>query len=199
MQHMKIHEESIYYKYLNRVDENKRKRRQRLDYREDEHPEIIVEEPEYITNEETGQTSVAPWYVSHWLSHQWVCYLFGDDWNIVCKLLYFGDMETRLINGYPYYREDTIARRIEILKVLAESNFVRNFIPIPHVEDGVVVYTDNDIMNLLDIKKTTLKKYVDEGLLGYSRAEGSDKRFYTKEDVVDFLKRTHKDAFNERF
>ena len=55
------------------------------------------------------------------------------------------------------------------------------------------VYTNRTIMELLDINTTTLKKYRDQGLLGYSRID--DKFFYTAEDVYTFLKNTHYDPF----
>lgn len=55
------------------------------------------------------------------------------------------------------------------------------------------VYTNKTIMDLLDINTTTLKKYRDQGLLGYSRID--DKFFYSAKDVYAFLKNTHYDPF----
>lgn len=58
------------------------------------------------------------------------------------------------------------------------------------------VYTNKTIMELLDINTTTLKKYRDQGLLGYSRVD--DKFFYSAEDVYEFLKNTHYDPFGQK-
>lgn len=55
------------------------------------------------------------------------------------------------------------------------------------------VYTNRTIMELLDINTTTLKKYRDQGLLGYSQVDS--KFFYTAEDVYTFLRNTHSAPF----
>ena len=62
--------------------------------------------------------------------------------------------------------------------------------------NGKEVYTDKDMMALLQIDRKTLKKYRDEGLLSYSHPY--DKYYYSKDDLQSFLlnKRIRYDAFN---
>lgn len=47
------------------------------------------------------------------------------------------------------------------------------------------VYTNKEMMQLLDVDAKTLKKYRDEGLLGFSHPY--DKYYYTHQDLVKFL------------
>ena len=49
-------------------------------------------------------------------------------------------------------------------------------------------------MDLLNIKDKVLKKYRDEGLLGYHRV--GDKYWYTQEDIDNFLKMTEVPAYS---
>lgn len=60
------------------------------------------------------------------------------------------------------------------------------------------VYTNKEMMQLLDVDAKTLKKYRDEGLLGYSHPH--DKYFYTHRDLEDFLmnKKIRCEAFNAK-
>ena len=48
-----------------------------------------------------------------------------------------------------------------------------------------VVYTNKDMMQMLGVDPRTLKKYRDEGLLGYSHPY--DKYYYTQQDLDRFL------------
>ena len=47
------------------------------------------------------------------------------------------------------------------------------------------VYTNKEMMQLLDVDAKTLKKYRDEGLLGFSHPY--DKYYYTHQDLEKFL------------
>ena len=47
------------------------------------------------------------------------------------------------------------------------------------------VYTNKEMMQILDVDAKTLKKYGDEGLLGFSHPH--DKYFYTHRDLENFL------------
>ena len=47
------------------------------------------------------------------------------------------------------------------------------------------VYTNKEMIKLLDVDAKTLKKYRDEGLLGFSHPY--DKYYYTHQDLVKFL------------
>ena len=47
------------------------------------------------------------------------------------------------------------------------------------------VYTNKDMMQLLGVSAKTLKRYRDDGLLGFSHPR--DKFFYTYQDLENFL------------
>lgn len=55
------------------------------------------------------------------------------------------------------------------------------------------VYNNTEIKGLLGIQDKLLKKYRDEGLLGFSLV--GDKYWYTQNDVEKFLANTHQDAY----
>ena len=55
------------------------------------------------------------------------------------------------------------------------------------VLDDNAVLTDRDVMNLLDVKDNTLRKYRDEGYLPYRQAKNGDKRWYFGADIRTFL------------
>lgn len=57
-----------------------------------------------------------------------------------------------------------------------------------------MVFDNKKLKELLGINDKLIKKYRDNGLLGYSRV--GDKYWYTKEDVEKFLLKTHIDDFN---
>lgn len=46
---------------------------------------------------------------------------------------------------------------------------------------------------MLQVKASTLRRYRDEGYLGYSKV--GDKYFYTSEDVDRFLSKSHNEPF----
>lgn len=58
------------------------------------------------------------------------------------------------------------------------------------------VYTNAEMMQLLGVDPKTLKKYRDDGLLGFTHP--GDKYFYTHQDLVNFLmnKTIRYEAFN---
>lgn len=60
---------------------------------------------------------------------------------------------------------------------------------------GPAVYTNNEVKDLLGVGDKLLRKYRDEGYLGFSRI--GDKYFYSEKDIVKFLELTHYDAFLE--
>ena len=55
------------------------------------------------------------------------------------------------------------------------------------------IFSNADILEMLQIKTSTLRKYRDEGYLGYSKV--GDKYFYTVEDVNRFLEKSHNEPF----
>ena len=57
------------------------------------------------------------------------------------------------------------------------------------------IYNNQDIKNLLDIKDKVLKKYRDEGILGFHRV--GDKFWYTQEDIDKFLINCYLPPFKE--
>lgn len=56
-----------------------------------------------------------------------------------------------------------------------------------------ILYTNKSLLALLQINTSTLKKYRDEGLLGFSKV--GDKYYYTSDDVNKFLKNNHFEPF----
>jgi hypothetical protein len=58
-----------------------------------------------------------------------------------------------------------------------------------HDRNGMRIYDNKALMQLLNIKDKYLKKLRDNGYIGYSR-EG-DKYWYTQKDVDEFLKKFH--------
>ena len=55
------------------------------------------------------------------------------------------------------------------------------------------IYDNKKIRELLGINDKLLKKYRDNGLLGYSRV--GDKYWYSEQDLEKFLSKTHIDDF----
>ena len=55
------------------------------------------------------------------------------------------------------------------------------------------LYSNKELMDLLQVKDRYLKKLRDNGYIGYSR-EG-DKYWYTQDDVNKFLRKFHYEAF----
>lgn len=59
--------------------------------------------------------------------------------------------------------------------------------------EGKPVYSNAEIMEILDIGTKTLKQWRDTGMLGYSKIGNT--YLYSKDDVSNFLKATHYEAF----
>ncbi|MBO8483668.1 MAG: helix-turn-helix domain-containing protein [Bacteroidetes bacterium] len=57
------------------------------------------------------------------------------------------------------------------------------------------VYTRNEAMELLGVDSKTLKRYQDEGLIGYSQPIPGGKIFFSRQDIDDFLANSHCEAF----
>ena len=57
------------------------------------------------------------------------------------------------------------------------------------------VLTDDDVMELLSVGATTLRKYRDEGCLSFSQAPIGDKRWYRGSDIIEFLNACHVQAY----
>ena len=55
------------------------------------------------------------------------------------------------------------------------------------------LYTNKMLLELLQINQSTLKRYRDEGYIGFSKV--GDKYFYTSDDVTKFLSTTHCEPF----
>ena len=61
--------------------------------------------------------------------------------------------------------------------------------PPAHPAKRLRIYSNKEVMELLNVKTEYLKKLRDNGYIGYSRH--GDKYWYTQEDVEKFLKRFH--------
>lgn len=56
------------------------------------------------------------------------------------------------------------------------------------------LYTQKEVLGLLGVSPNTLKKYRENGYIGYSRID--DKYYYSKADIDEFLKNTHYPAWH---
>ena len=65
----------------------------------------------------------------------------------------------------------------------------------PYLKYNKPVYTRSEMLELLGVDAKTLKRYMDEGLLGYSEPIPGGKIYFTHEDLTRFLAYTHKEAF----
>ena len=82
------------------------------------------------------------------------------------------------------FKEEIKALRIELEKVNEWLSKGRV---------GKRIFSNADILEMLQIKTSTLRKYRDEGYLGYSKV--GDKYFYTVDDVNRFLEKSHNEPF----
>ena len=57
------------------------------------------------------------------------------------------------------------------------------------------VYTREEMLEMLKVDSKTLKKYMDEGHLGYSEPIPGGGVFFSPEDLKQYLTGTHQDAF----
>ncbi len=177
---------SIWTKFKEIVEKNKEQRKYLGKWNPHEPDEIIYDE--YLGNiiDEHGNR-VFDGYDCNLLSTQWVQDLFGMDFSTIDTLMLARGCELVEVNGNFYYREQDIIHIISVLQVLAKTNFVNNLRPLPQNIKGVVnpVYTNKDLMTMLDLKDNTLRYYREEGYLGYTKCKG--KILYTQEDVDNFL------------
>ena len=187
-------DESIYTKYKSLVEANKERRKARGSWSEDEPEEIIWDTQLDGATDEEGNPVHYPWDMQNLLSIFWVQDLFGDDYMVVHTLLRVHPYDLVMINtehyeNVEYVRESSLVIIIQLLTTLAKSNFVNNLRPLPINVQGVSapVYSSQDIMSILDIKETTLRKLRNDGWLTYRQVEGSDKIWYTQEDLDAFL------------
>ena len=82
------------------------------------------------------------------------------------------------------FKEEIKALRIELEKV-------NEWLSKGRIEKRI--FSNADILEMLQIKTSTLRKYRDEGYLGYSKV--GDKYFYTVDDVNRFLEKSHNEPF----
>lgn len=179
----------LWEKYKSIVEENKRKRKQRGDFKENEPEECIQDEMCRNDTETSGKPINFPRTYTTLLSARWVMDLFGDDWNTVSSLLQVRDCTPMSINGNLYFREQEITNVIVILSILAKSNFVNTLRPVPSAMfiDSPPVYTSQDLMSILDIGDATLRKLRDNGFLTFRKMPNGDKIWYTQDDLNEFL------------
>lgn len=184
-------EESIWTKYKPIVEANKEKRKLQGCYRDDEPTELIVDEVMLTDKDDNGKTVHYPWQMCHLLSKQWVQDLFGEDWQIIEKLLSVRDADIVIVDNSIYYRESYIQSVFDVLTTLAKTQLVNTLRPLPQtVKDASKpIYTSRDLMAILNVKESTLRGYRDNLLLDYSKC--GDKIWYTQDNLMDFLNRTN--------
>ena len=184
-------EESIWTKYKPIVEANKEKRKLQGCYRDDEPTELIVDEAMLTDKDDNGKAVHYPWQMCHLLSKQWVQDLFGEDWQIIEKLLSVRDADIVIVDNSIYYRESYIQSVFDVLTTLAKTQLVNTLRPLPQtVKDASKpIYTSRDLMAILNVKESTLRGYRDNLLLDYSKC--GDKIWYTQDNLMDFLNRTN--------
>ena len=199
-------EESIWTKYRHIVEENKEKRRRTGDWNENEAEELIfdksyegggcvedegggVEDNGGCVEDADGGGFCVPWQFTNLLSARWLQDFFGVDWFAVQKLMSTDSYGYGLVivDDVLYYRESSVLRVLEVLRILAKSTIVNTLRPIPQIikEVDEPLYTSKDMMRLLNVKESTLSKLRNNFELGYTRF--GDKILYTQKDLMDFI------------
>ena len=114
------------------------------------------------------------------------------------RLLFIKEVDMVIVEGEVYYRERLIAECMEILHLLAKTDIVNTLRPLPNIvkENNTPIYTSKDLMRILNVKETTLRKYREDGLLGHTKV--ADKIWYTQRDLEDFIHNPNNrlEAFN---
>ena len=179
--------ESLHSKYVNIVEENKEKRKLNGEWNENEPEELIYDESCRDDYDENGKKIKYHWEFCNLLSLQWVCDLFGEDFCTIQTLLSVRDGDMVFVDGNLYYREYFIKNILNILQLLSKTKFVESIKKEKqyHPQTDLIVYNDKEVMQLLNIKDTTLRSYRDKGLIGYSTF--NDKKWYTQSDIEKFL------------
>ena len=183
--------DSLVTKYATIIDENKQKRKLNGEYFDDE-PESLIFDTSYIglTDDQGNSLPMPNWQHTNLISFNCIQDIFGDDANSVEKLLLLCPVVFTNDDGTQdtYYRESEVQRAIDVLTTLAKSNFVNTLRPqYQFIKDSEPVYSSKDMMNILDVKEERLRKFRDEGYLGYTKYQNSDKIWYTKQDLDNFL------------
>lgn len=184
-------EESIWTKYKAIVEANKEKLKLKGEYSDAEPTELIFDEALAADTYPNGKSVHYPWRMYHLLSEQWVYTLFGDDWQIIEKLLSVREADIVEVDNCLYYRESYLQSVLDVLAALAKTQFVNNLRPMPQMVKNASkpIYTSKDLMAILNVKESTLRGYRDNLLLDYSKC--GDKIWYTQDNLMDFLNRTN--------
>lgn len=179
--------DSIWTKYHSIVDENKNRRKLKGDWRENEAEELIFDPKCEGDTDAEGNSISFPWQYSNLLSARWVQDLFGVDWGAVQKLMSVNRGDLIFVNEVLYYREQDIIYVLDILQILAKSTIVNMLRPIPQIikEIEEPIYTSKDVMQILNVKESTLNKLRANFEIGHTRF--GDKIVYTHKDLMDFI------------
>ena len=190
--------ESIVTKYATQIEENKQKRKLKGQYIENE-PNILIfdkrcEDCEDYYDDDGTFVPCPTWEYTNLISSFCLMDIFGDDFYTIQKLLLVSPLVQEIEvkddygNVWYYYREIDIIRVIEILQTLAKTNFVNTLRPqFTFIKDDEPVYSSEDMMNILGIKSELLRKFRNEGYLSYTQYPKSDKIWYTKKNLQEFL------------
>lgn len=189
--------ESIVTKYATTIEENKQKRKLKGQYVENE-PHTLIFDKSFENFEEYDEdgnyTPFPNWEHTNLISNFCVMDIFGEDYHTIQKLLLVYPLIQEIEvkddngNGWYYYREIDIIRVIEILQTLAKTDFVNILRPnYTFIKDDEPVYSSEDMMNILGIKAELLRKFRKEGYLSYTQYPNSDKVWYTKKNLEEFL------------
>lgn len=95
-------------------------------------------------------------------------------------------MKEEIVKSSENEQVERFAAEMKVNEMAGETDKWRR-IGVGLVLDDNAVLTDQDVMDLLDVKANTLRKYRDEGFLSYRQAKNGDKRWYYGSDIRAFL------------
>lgn len=87
-------------------------------------------------------------------------------------------------------RTESLKALDETLKELREQLLLLKDTLVLHEK---MVFSNQEVILMFDATSATIKKWRDEGLLGYSQI--GSKIYYSSQDLSDFMKNTHIEAF----
>ena len=150
--------DSIVVKYATIIEENKERRKYNGEYSDLEPEPLIYDNSTIGDTDDFGNPVQFNWDYTNLISLQCIMDIFGDDYNVVRKLLMVYPLASPVMVSdgeyeWEYYREVDICRVIDILTTLAKTNFVNVLRPqYQFIKDDEPVYTSEDLKNLLGIK-----------------------------------------------
>ena len=177
------YEESIVKQYKYVIEKNKAIRMASGNVQENEPAELIFDE------QSEADIDILPWEFTNLISDYCLWDIFGGDFFAYKRLLDVELGEMVMVEGNIYYREQYVRKVLNTLETLAKSQFVNQLRPIPQIVKGssTPVYNNEDMMRILGVNDATLRKLRNDGWLSHTHVNGSNKFWYTEQNLMDFL------------